>query len=193
MERDVSVTHPLIVSASGIRGIVGHTMTPEITSRYGAAFGAFLRERSGSDAAGHYVLVGRDSRTSGPLLADAVAAGLCGAGVDVRMTGIAPTPTHLLAVRDDPAAIGGLIVTASQNPVEWNGLKLASAAGNIEIATTEDWHISRLHVNFAASLITGEPGTEDVEAIITRMKNCPVSKNLTFSPQAETTLEFRLD
>ena len=73
------------------------------------------------------------------------------------------------------------------------GLKLASAAGDIEIATTEDWHISRLHVNFAASLKTGEPDTGDEEAIITRMKNCPVSKNLTFSPQAETTLEFRLD
>ena len=73
------------------------------------------------------------------------------------------------------------------------GLKLASAAGDIEIATTEDWHISRLQVDFAASLKTGEPGTGDEDAIITRMKNCPVSKNLTFSPQAETTLEFRLD
>jgi len=130
MERDVAVTHPLIISASGIRGIVGHTMTPEITARYGAAFGAFQRERAGSGGVtGHYVLVGRDSRTSGPLLADAVAAGLCAAGVDVRMTGIAPTPTHLLAVRDDPDAIGGLIVTASHNPVEWNGLKLASGDG----------------------------------------------------------------
>ena len=130
MERDVAVTHPLIISPSGIRGIVGHTMTPEITSRYGAAFGAFLRDRAGSGGVkGHYVLVGRDSRTSGPLLADAVAAGVCAAGVDVRMTGIAPTPTHLLAVRDDPEAIGGLIVTASHNPVEWNGLKLASADG----------------------------------------------------------------
>ena len=72
------------------------------------------------------------------------------------------------------------------------GLKLASAAGDIEIATTEDWHISRLHVNFAASLKTGEPGTGDEEAIITRMKNYPVSKNLTFAPQAETTLEFQV-
>jgi phosphomannomutase len=130
MGRDVAVTYPLIVSASGIRGIVGHTMTPEITSRYGAAFGAYLREQSGGRGVnGAYVLVGRDSRTSGPLLADAVAAGLCAAGVDVRMTGIAPTPTHLLAVRDDPGAVGGLIVTASHNPVEWNGLKLASADG----------------------------------------------------------------
>ena len=48
MERNVAVTHPLIISASGIRGIVGHTMTPEITSRYGAAFGAFLRDRAGN-------------------------------------------------------------------------------------------------------------------------------------------------
>lgn len=105
-------------------------MTPEITSRYGAAFGAHVRERAGTAGLeGRYVLVGRDSRTSGPLLADAAAAGLCAAGVDVRITGIAPTPTHLLAVRDDPQAVGGLIVTASHNPVEWNGLKLASADG----------------------------------------------------------------
>ena len=105
-------------------------MTPEITSRYGAAFGSFLLGRAGNGGVeGQCVLVGRDSRTSGQLLADAAAAGLCAAGIDVRMTGIAPTPSHLLAVRDDPDAIGGLIVTASHNPVEWNGLKLASADG----------------------------------------------------------------
>ena len=71
------------------------------------------------------------------------------------------------------------------------GLQLASAAGDIEIATTEDWHISRLQVNFSASLKAGEPGAEDVAVIIARMKNCPVSKNLAFAPQAETTLNFR--
>ncbi|MDT8437281.1 MAG: phosphoglucosamine mutase, partial [Gemmatimonadota bacterium] len=75
------------------------------------------------------VLLGRDSRTSGPLLVDAAAAGLQAVGADVRDTGIAPTPTHLLAVRDDPATAGGLIVTASHNPVEWNGLKLAGPDG----------------------------------------------------------------
>ena len=72
------------------------------------------------------------------------------------------------------------------------GLQLASAAGDIEIATTEDWHISRLHVNFSALLSSGEGSENDVETVIQRMKNCPVSKNLTFSPQAETTLEIRL-
>ena len=73
------------------------------------------------------------------------------------------------------------------------GLKLASAAGDIEIATTEDWLITKLRVDFTASLKAGEPGAEDVEAIIERMKSCPVSKNLTFAPRAETTLDFRLN
>jgi organic hydroperoxide reductase OsmC/OhrA len=72
------------------------------------------------------------------------------------------------------------------------GLKLASAAGDIEIATTADWIISRLRVNFSVVLNSGEASEEDVATVIQRMKNCPVSKNLTFSPQAETTLEFRL-
>lgn len=119
----------LIISASGIRGIVGRAVTPELAARYGAAMGAFVRERNPGGLDGRYVLVGRDSRTSGELLAVATAAGLCAAGVDARLTGIGPTPTHLLAVRDDPDALGGLIVTASHNPVEWNGLKLASPDG----------------------------------------------------------------
>ena len=119
----------LIISASGIRGIVGRGVTPELAARYGAAMGAFVRERNPDGTGGRYVLVGRDSRTSGELLAAATAAGLCAAGVDARLTGIGPTPTHLLAVRDDPDALGGMIVTASHNPVEWNGLKLASPDG----------------------------------------------------------------
>jgi len=119
---------PLIISASGIRGIVGRTVTPELAARYGAAFGCFIRNRY-PDMPDGYVLVGRDSRTSGSYLAQAAAAGLNATGVDARFTGIGPTPTHLLAVKDDEHALGGLIVTASHNPVEWNGLKLAGREG----------------------------------------------------------------
>jgi organic hydroperoxide reductase OsmC/OhrA len=72
------------------------------------------------------------------------------------------------------------------------GLQLAAAAGDIEIATTADWIISRLRVNFSAVVDTGEASEDDVATVIQRMKNCPVSKNLTFSPQAETTLEFQV-
>ncbi|MFW6040034.1 MAG: phosphoglucosamine mutase [Gemmatimonadota bacterium] len=127
---------PLIISASGLRGIVGKTVTPELATRYGAALGIFLRERNPDGLSGRYVLVGRDSRTSGELLAAAAAAGLCGAGVSARLTGVGPTPTHLLAVGDDPDAVGGLIVTASHNPVEWNGIKLAAPDGRF--VTPED-------------------------------------------------------
>ena len=125
----MTAEYPFIVSASGIRGIVGHTMTPEVAARYGAAYGSYIRDRAPGDGRDLYVLIGRDSRTSGALLADAVAAGVRAAGLDIRLTGIAPTPTHLLAVKDDSLALGGLIVTASHNPVEWNGLKLAAADG----------------------------------------------------------------
>jgi uncharacterized OsmC-like protein len=72
------------------------------------------------------------------------------------------------------------------------GLQLASAAGDIEIDTTEDWQLSKLQVNFSALLISGVASEEDVATVIQRMKNCPVSRNLTFSPQAETTLEIQL-
>ncbi|NNK49333.1 MAG: phosphoglucosamine mutase [Gemmatimonadetes bacterium] len=122
-------TGPFIVSASGIRGVVGSTMTPEVAVRYGAAFGKHLKTIGATDDPGAYVIVGRDSRTSGDLLAAAVSAGLRAAGVSVRNAGIAPTPTLLLAVRDDDRAVGGVVITASHNPVEWNGLKLASGSG----------------------------------------------------------------
>jgi uncharacterized OsmC-like protein len=71
------------------------------------------------------------------------------------------------------------------------GLHLDSASGEIEVVTTEDWIIAKLRVAFSAQLKTGEASAEDLETIIQRMKNCPVSRNLTCSPHAETTLEFR--
>ena len=71
------------------------------------------------------------------------------------------------------------------------GLHLDSASGEIEMVTTEDWMITNLRVAFSAQLKTGEADAKDVETIVQRMKNCPVSRNLTFSPQAETNLEFR--
>ena len=104
-------------------------MTPEVAVRYGAAFGRHLQMTGAAADPGAYVIVGRDSRTSGDLLSAAAAAGLRAAGVAVRDVGIVPTPTILLAARDDERAVGGLVLTASHNPIEWNGLKLASGEG----------------------------------------------------------------
>jgi phosphomannomutase len=118
----------LIVSASGIRGIVDHGLDADTARRYGAAYGEYLSELHGPSRSGR-VLLARDSRTSGAGLADAVATGLTGAGWDVGDLGIVPTPTALLAVQEDDRAWGGVVVTASHNPAQWNGLKLASGAG----------------------------------------------------------------
>lgn len=114
----------LMVSVSGVRGRVAAPLTPELMAGIAAAFGGFLR-REGSQGP---VFVGRDSRTSGPMFQRAVVAGLQSVGVDVVTLGVVPTPTLLLAVEEAGAA-GGICVTASHNPAEWNALKLVSGEG----------------------------------------------------------------
>jgi len=114
----------LMVSVSGVRGRVADPLTPELMGGIAAAFGAFLQ------AEGHRgpILVGRDSRTSGPMFARAVVAGLQSVGRDVVELGVVPTPTLLLAVGHHDAG-GAIGVTASHNPAEWNALKLVSSEG----------------------------------------------------------------
>ncbi len=117
-------TRGLMVSVSGVRGRVGEALTPEVACRYAAAFGAFSLSRSESRA----IVVGRDSRVSGPMFHSAVIAALQSVGADIIDIGMAPTPTIQLAVEHHHAA-GGLGITASHNPVEWNALKFISSSG----------------------------------------------------------------
>lgn len=113
----------LMISVSGMRGIVGKDLTPELVARHAAALGAWAR------AGGlPLVVLGRDARTSGPMFARAATAGLMSVGVDVIDVGIAPTPTVQLAVEHHHAG-AGLILTASHNPIEWNALKLVGPDG----------------------------------------------------------------
>ena len=114
----------LMVSVSGFRGRVGDALTPELVARLAACYGAFLREEGDEGP----VVVGRDSRTSGPMLMRAAVAGLLSVGCRVVELGVVPTPTLMLAVREGDAA-GGLGVTASHNPAEWNALKFAVRGG----------------------------------------------------------------
>lgn len=114
----------LMVSVSGFRGLVGNPLTPELITALAGAYGAFLRGEGG----GRRVILGRDSRTSGRMFAAAAAAGLASVGCDVVDIGIVPTPTLMMAVRDAGAS-GGIAVTASHNPAEWNALKFATAEG----------------------------------------------------------------
>jgi phosphomannomutase len=118
----MAATSELIVSVSGIRGIVGRGLTAEAAARFAAAFGAHVK--------GGHVLVSRDSRPSGEMLRHAVVAGLLGAGCAVEDIGITPTPTCGFAVPFLRAA-GAIQITASHNPAPWNGLKMFGPRGAV--------------------------------------------------------------
>ena len=113
----------LMVSVSGVRGRVGGGLTPEIVATFAAAFGAWA-SRSGVRT----IVVGRDSRVSGPMFTRIVHGALESVGCTVIDIGIAPTPTIQLAVEHHHAA-GGLGITASHNPIEWNALKFIGPSG----------------------------------------------------------------
>ncbi len=109
-----------MLSISGLRGLIGQSLTPDVAARYGAAFGSFLRESTGR--ANPLVVIGRDSRPSGQMVEMAAAAGLISVGCRVTTIGIATTPTTAVMV-EHLKADGGMVVTASHNPIIWNGLK----------------------------------------------------------------------
>jgi len=108
----------LMISVSGIRGIVGTDLFPENTARYSAAFGTW--------ADGGKIIVGRDTRVTGAMLQDVVVAALQSVGCDVVIIDIAPTPTVAMAVLKHNAA-GAVILSASHNPAEWNALKFLNS------------------------------------------------------------------
>ena len=116
----------LMISVSGIRGRVGFGLSPEVVARYAAAFGAWaLTNAPGRSRA---VVLGRDSRVSGPLFHQVARAALESVGAAVIDLGLTTTPTLQMAVEHHHAA-GGLCITASHNPIEWNALKCVGPAG----------------------------------------------------------------
>src|SRR5215218_3470094 len=117
-------TAGLMVSVSGIRGRVGEALTPEVVARYAAAFGAWSIGRGAS----RQIVVGRDSRVSGPMFHRIVVGTLQLVGCDVIDIGLTTTPGCQLSVEHHHAA-GGLMLSASHNPIEWNALKLIGSSG----------------------------------------------------------------
>ncbi len=113
-----------MVSVSGVRGRVGEALTPDVVSTFAAGFGAWAIGQGES----RRIVVGRDSRVSGPMFHRATIAALQSVGADVIDVGLAPTPTIQLAVEEHHAA-GGLAITASHNPIEWNALKFIGPSG----------------------------------------------------------------
>src|SRR5512140_1991342 len=111
---------PLKIGISGVRGVVGQTLTPDLVVRFAEAFGSCLD--------GGRVLVCRDPRPSGPMLQAAVTSGLLAVGCSVVDLGVCPTPSLQLAVARGGAA-GGISITGGHNPPEWNALKFVRGDG----------------------------------------------------------------
>jgi len=124
-------TQKRLFGTNGIRGLVNKELTPETAIKIAAATGTFFK--SGR------LLVGYDARTSGPMLAKAAISGLNAAGCDVFLAGMAPTPTLQYAVKKHKMN-GGVIITASHNPPEYNGIKVIWNDG-IEISREQEIQI----------------------------------------------------
>lgn len=141
----------LIKSISGIRGTigghVGDTLNPLDIVRFTSAYAMFIRKARGAEGSGK-IVVGRDARISGDMVRNVVCGTLMGTGFDVIDIGLATTPTTELAVRMS-GADGGIIITASHNPRQWNALKLLNSEGEflskadgnevLSIASNEDF------------------------------------------------------
>ena len=110
----------LMKSVSGIRGVVGKSLTPEIVLHYSSSFGIMSNRGK--------IVIGRDTRVSGEMLEKGVISGLMSVGCNVINLGICPTPTIQFMVEKQKAN-GGIAITASHNPIEWNGLKFIGGDG----------------------------------------------------------------
>lgn len=114
----------IIASVSGVRGIYGDNLTPQNISKFTSAFAEYCRKNSKSKK----IVVGRDGRLNGEIISNLVVNNLLLSGFEVVYIGIAPTPTVQIATEDLKAA-GGIAITASHNPQQWNGLKFLNPNG----------------------------------------------------------------
>src|SRR5215204_3157651 len=110
----------LKISISGVRGVVGESLTPTLLVRFAQAFGTYVGPGT--------IVLGRDTRTSGEMVRQAVLAGLLSSGCRVIDLDVCPVPTVQLLVRERRAR-GGICITASHNPAEWNALKFINSSG----------------------------------------------------------------
>ena len=142
---DAAKSHEdLIISVSGVRGTVGRALDPSQLTRFAAAFGTLIK--------GQIVVVGKDTRTSGPMAHHAILAGLIATGCRVIDVGICPTPT-VLSTSKALSASGSLVITASHNPVDWNGIEFASESGRL-LSEVERTRLMEIYESGAFQLAT---------------------------------------
>lgn len=139
-----SAPAPLMLSVSGCRGIVGQSLTPEVVCRYANAVASWIAEARAANRQGEPVTIvlARDGRQSGQMVRDLVVGTLVASGCRVIDLGVATTPTAGVAV-DHFRADGGIILTASHNPQQWNGMKAVTSRGCAPPASAAEQIISR--------------------------------------------------
>jgi phosphomannomutase/phosphoglucomutase len=146
----MTVSSKRLFGTNGIRGVVNKELTPQMAARAGAAVGTFFKHET--------LVVGYDARTSGPLLARAVIAGLNSTGCNVLFAGMVPTPALQYWVRRRRAG-GGVMITASHNPAEYNGIKVIWKDG-IELSREQEIEIENAYfdgqIDFAEWDFLGE-------------------------------------
>ena len=125
-----------LFGTNGIRGLVNVELTPEMAIKVGASIGTFFGKEKN-------LLLGYDARTSGPMFAKAVIAGLTATGCNVFFAGMAPTPSLQFAVKNHKMD-GGVIITASHNPPEYNGIKVIWSDG-IETSHEQEVEIENIY------------------------------------------------
>ena len=124
-----------LFGTNGVRGLVNVELTPEMAIKIGSAIGTFFQRKN--------LLLGYDARTSGPMLARAVISGLTATGCNVYFAGMAPTPALQFAVKNHQLD-GGVIITASHNPPEYNGIKVIWRDG-IETSHEQEEEIEKIY------------------------------------------------
>ena len=133
-----------LFGTNGIRGLVNVELTPEMVIKIGSSIGTFFQRKD--------ILLGYDARTSGPMIAKAVISGLTATGCNVFFAGMAPTPALQFAVKNHQMD-GGVIITASHNPPEYNGIKVIWSDG---IETSHEQEVEIENIYFDNKIVFAE-------------------------------------
>ena len=136
-----------IISVSGLRGIVGESLDPILAIKFSTAFAGLIEDPGP-------IVVTRDGRSTGPMLAQAICSGLAAIGRDVLNGDVAATPTTGILVREHRAA-GGIQISASHNPAPYNGMKLFQRSGRV-IPADEGQRVIEAYRNFFFPVVTHE-------------------------------------
>ncbi|HEX8323464.1 MAG TPA: phosphoglucosamine mutase [Tepidisphaeraceae bacterium] len=145
----------LMIGVSGLRGTVGGTLTPQVALRMAAAFAVWLKRGNGPKNGKHFkVVVGRDGRPSGPFVRDAVMSALHASGIEAVDLDVVTTPGVAMMIQHT-ASDGGLVITASHNPIQWNGIKLLNS-GSVAPPPPDVKEIRRLYDEQATDYVRVE-------------------------------------